>query len=148
MKSSIKDWIKSLPFIVISLFYLFKLEDFFTQIDNLFFKIIVSVILIYSILNIFLDGFTTFSIEENQWADFKRGLDYHIDKMVDSMIIRSKILIVLMLVWIGFFSYIFFKNQNALSIYTFFFVFLFPLFVNLYLIKNTLEIIRDNEKGS
>jgi hypothetical protein len=140
------DWIVYIPIGVLVIFYLIYFEELFFQIKNNFLRITSIIILTYSFLNAILDGFTASSIEENQWENFKRGLDYYIDKMVDSIIMRSKVLFLLMLFWIGFFIYILFKNHNEINVYKFLFVFLTPVIINSFLIKNTLNIRNDYEK--
>jgi hypothetical protein len=140
------DWIVYILIGVLVIFYLIYFEELFFQIKNNFLRITSIIILTYSFLNAILDGFTASSIEENQWENFKRGLDYYIDKMVDSIIMRSKVLFLLMLFWIGFFIYILFKNHNEINVYKFLFVFLTPVIINSFLIKNTLNIRNDYEK--
>ena len=128
---------------LIIVFYVNSIEELFLQIQNSFLQISSVIILIYSFLNIFLDGNTVFSIEENIWADFKRGLDNDIDRMVDSIIFRAKILVFLMIVWTIIFFYFIIENYDKINLYKFLFVFLVPLIINGLMIKNTYQIKKD-----
>ena len=130
------DWIIYIPLGLIIVFYVNSIDELFLQISSI-------IILIYSFLNIFLDGNTVFSIEENIWADFKRGLDNDIDRMVDSIIFRAKILIFLMIVWTIIFFYFIIENYDKIDLYKFLFVFLVPLIINGLMIKNTYQIKKD-----
>ena len=137
------DWIIYIPLGLIIVFYVNSIDELFLQIQNSFLQISSIILLIYSFLNIFLDGNTVFSIEENIWADFKRGLDNDIDRMVDSIIFRAKILIFLMIVWTIIFFYFIIENYDKIDLYKFLFVFLVPLIINGLMIKNTYQIKKD-----
>lgn len=137
------DWFIYIPLGLIIVFYINSIKELFLQIQNSFLLISLIIILIYSLLNIFLDGNTVFSIEENLWADFKRGLDNNIDRMVDSIIYRTKILIFLMIVWTIIFFYFIIENYDKINLYKFLFVFLVPLIINGLMIKNTYQIKKD-----
>jgi len=143
LKRNILEWIISIGLGIGGFYYITLLEELLLQINKVFFAFFVSIILFISILFMFLDGFTGFSIEENLWEDFKRGLDYHIDKMVDSLVLRSKILFFLMILWVFAFTYFLITRYEIINIYKYIFIVLIPLILNSFSIKNTFDIKKD-----
>ena len=139
-KNNISEWIISIALGIIGFYYIILIKEIFLQLNNIIFQLVVSIILFISILFLFLDGFTSFSIEENLWEDFKRGLDYHIDKMVDSLVLRSKILFFLMILWLFIFLYFLITQNEIINIYKYLFISLAPVIINGYVIKNTYNI--------
>jgi hypothetical protein len=139
-KNNISEWIISIALGIIVFYYIILIKEIFLQLNNIIFKLVVSIILFISILFLFLDGFTSFSIEENLWEDFKRGIDYHIDKMVDSLVLRSKILFFLMILWLFIFLYFLITQNEIINIYKYLFISLAPVIINGYIIKNTYNI--------
>lgn len=139
-KNNISEWIISIALGIIGFYYIILIKEIFLQLNNIIFQLVVSIILFISILFLFLDGFTSFSIEENLWEDFKRGLDYHIDKMLDSLVLRSKILFFLMILWLFIFLYFLITQNEIINIYKYLFISLAPVIINGYVIKNTYNI--------
>ncbi len=137
------DWIVYILLGILGLFYIISLVEIFDKCQNLFFEISSIFILAYSFIKIFIDGFASYSIEENLHDDFKRGLDYNIDKIIDSLELRAKILVFLMIVWIIFFIYFIIEDYEKINIFKYLFVFLFPLIINGIMLKITYNIKKD-----
>lgn len=136
------SWIIAI-FFGAAIFLNFQFSEFITpaliKYSIIYIPFIVLILLI-------IYGEILFSIEENLWDEFKKGRDFHIDKMMNNLKKTTILILFFDLIYVAVHLYACFYLIQKNNFYACFLLLLFPLVTLLYLSIHYLKLKKEYEK--
>lgn len=142
LKENWLSWIVA----IIACFAIILNEQFSKLIELTLIRYLIIYIPLISIILLIIYGEILYGIEENLWDEFKKGKDFHIDRMMNNL--KRTIILILFfnLIYIAVHLYASFYLIKKNNFYNCFLLLLFPLAIVLYLSIHYLKLKREYEK--